>query len=106
VSCRRIGAAHVEPIAEPVADELQREHCRRERGARRQHEVGCDEQELPALVEHRAPRRRRRRYAEAEERQARLRDDRARHAERRLDEQRGQREWIQCCGFSFHPLRE
>src|SRR5512141_584620 len=85
------GCGHVEGVAESVPQEVERHDGEKDRGSGGGHEVRRDEQEVASLADHRPPRRRRRRDAQPQEREPRLRDDGARDPEGRLHEDRGDR---------------
>src|SRR5581483_5429900 len=102
--------ADVEQVAEAVAEELEAEDGRGEREPGEDRQMRRDEQEWSSLLDHRAPRWQRRWRPEAEERKARLGDDRARHAEGRLDDERrcGEGKQVTCEdpeGAAAEPLR-
>ena len=65
----------IQRVAQPVADQVERQHDQEDRQAGKHREPRRLRQEALRRVQHRAPGRRRRLLAQTEERQARLGDD-------------------------------
>src|SRR5215831_7708329 len=84
--CALDAELRVEDVAEPVAYEVDAERGERERGPRKGGEPPRDVEEVTALGEHAAPRRRRGLDAEAEEGNGRLGDDELRELQARHDD--------------------
>ena len=79
---------YVEAIAQAISEEVQAEDGHHDGEPREDREMGRHQDEGPAVVQHRAPGRGGRLRAEAEEAERGLGDDRARHAEGGLHEER------------------
>src|SRR5450432_179764 len=71
----------IEQIAESIADEIERQHRQHNRSGREQDQMRRVQEMNSGVVEHRAPARRRRRYAEAEETHGSLRQNCAGNAD-------------------------
>ena len=80
----------IQRIAQPVAEQVERQHGEQDRKARKRQHPPRALIELQRAGQHRAPFRRRRLRAEAEEAQRRRIQDRGGEAERRLHDQRRQ----------------
>src|SRR5205085_5647282 len=80
--------ARIEPIAKSVAEEIESEHEQRDGETRKDREVRRVEDMGASSVQHRAPARCGRLNAKTEEAQRGFTDDRTRHSERGLHDQR------------------
>ena len=78
----------IEIVPQPVADEVERQHRQHDCRGREEHKVRRVKQVRPRVIEHRTPARRRRRHAQSQKAHRRFRQDRARHADRRLHDHR------------------
>src|SRR5262245_55598111 len=78
----------IEPFAQAVADEVERHHREHYRQHRKDEHVRRCAKEAARVVEHNSPTWRRRRHAEAQETQARLREDGACHSQACLNDHR------------------
>src|SRR5512138_3032204 len=80
----------IEDVAQPVPEHVEGQHDREDRQPGVERHPGRLRQIALRGVQHATPRRCRRLLAEAQERQARLGDDRGGHREARLDQERRQ----------------
>src|SRR5262245_25150812 len=76
----------VEGIAQAIGDEVEAEERRGQEGARQQQDPDIGLELRRALVDQRAPARRRRLHAEAEEAEERFGDDDFQHQQARIDD--------------------
>src|SRR5215472_9521551 len=83
-------AARIEGVAQPVADQVERQHQTEYREPRPHRHPRRLAEEVAGDVQHAPPTRRRRLLAEAEKRQGRLGDDCSRDRKRRLHQDRRQ----------------
>src|SRR5207245_481556 len=83
----------IEQVAQAVTGEIEREREREDREPRPPRHPRRRVEKLLRGVEHRAPGRRRRLYAESEKRQDGLRDDGDRNRDRGLDKERAYDVW-------------
>src|SRR6266567_6413019 len=85
------GEARIEPVAQPVAHQVDREHGQREAGAGKKDRPGRARQEQPARGDHVAPSRDLRWHARAQEREPGLGEDGRGHDVCGLDDERRDR---------------